>query len=342
MLGYSFDVSLERMVTVMVITCPHALGLAAPLVVAVSTTLSAKNGLLIRNRANFEEARNLNAVVFDKTGTLTEGKFGVTDIVANEGYTDEDVLRYGASLEQQSEHPIAVGMVKSAEQKELKLKQVTDFQSITGKGIEGEIDGRKINVVSPGYINSMNIKYDTEKLDQMSSQGKTVVFVLVDETLIGMIALADIIRESAKEAITSLKENDVHSIMLTGDNEKVAHWVAEQLGIDEIYAEVLPDHKADKVKEIQSKGWKVAMTGDGINDAPALATANLGIAIGAGTDVAMETADVVLVKSNPKDVVTLMDLSQKTYRKMVQNLWWAAGYNIFAIPLAAGVLDRKS
>ena len=338
MLGYSFDVSLERMVTVMVITCPHALGLAAPLVVAVSTTLSAKNGLLIRNRANFEEARNLNAVVFDKTGTLTEGKFGVTDIVANEGYTDEDVLRYGASLEQQSEHPIAVGMVKSAEQKELKLKQVTDFQSITGKGIEGEIDGRKINVVSPGYINSMNIKYDTEKLDQMSSQGKTVVFVLVDETLIGMIALADIIRESAKEAITSLKENDVHSIMLTGDNEKVAHWVAEQLGIDEIYAEVLPDHKADKVKEIQSKGWKVAMTGDGINDAPALATANLGIAIGAGTDVAMETADVVLVKSNPKDVVTLMDLSQKTYRKMVQNLWWAAGYNIFAIPLAAGVL----
>src|SRR5690625_431680 len=280
MLGYSFDVSLERMVTVMVITCPHALGLAAPLVVAVSTTLSAKNGFLIRNRANFEEARNLNAVVFDKTGTLTEGKFGVTDIVANEGYTDEDVLRYGASLEQQSEHPIAVGMVKSAEQKELKLKQVTDFQSITGKGIEGEIDGRKINVVSPGYINSMNIKYDTEKLDQMSSQGKTVVFVLVDETLIGMIALADIIRESAKEAITSLKENDVHSIMLTGDNEKVAHWVAEQLGIDEIYAEVLPDHKADKVKEIQSKGWKVAMTGDGINDAPALATANLGIAIG--------------------------------------------------------------
>ncbi|HLQ82589.1 MAG TPA: copper-translocating P-type ATPase [Pseudogracilibacillus sp.] len=338
MLGYSFDTSLERMVTVMVITCPHALGLAAPLVVAVSTTISAKNGLLIRNRTQFEEARNLDAVVFDKTGTLTEGKFGVTDIVASEGYTDEDVLTYGASLEQESEHPIAVGMVKSALEKELELKQITDFQSITGKGIEGNIAGKRVNVVSPGYVNDKNMTYDTDKFNEMSKAGKTVVFVLVEDKLIGMIALADIIRQSAKEAIATLKKNGIHSVMLTGDNEKVAHWVANQLGIEEVYPEVLPDHKADKIKEIQAKGWKVAMTGDGINDAPALATADLGIAIGAGTDVAMETADVVLVKSDPKDVVTLMELSKKTYSKMVQNLWWATGYNIFAIPLAAGVL----
>lgn len=337
-LGYSFDTSLERMVTVMVITCPHALGLAAPLVVAVSTTISAKNGLLIRNRANFEEGRNLNAVIFDKTGTLTEGKFGVTNIVASEGYTEDDVLQYGASLEQQSEHPIAVGMVKSAEEKELSLKQISDFQSITGKGIEGNIAGKKVNVVSPGYVNDLDMDYDKKAFEAMSEEGKTVVFVLVEDELIGMIALADIIRKSAKEAISTLHENGVHSIMLTGDNEKVAHWVAIQLGIDEVYAEVLPDHKAEKVKEVQAKGWKVAMTGDGINDAPALATADLGIAIGAGTDVAMETADVVLVKSDPKDVVALMDLSKKTYRKMVQNLWWATGYNIIAIPMAAGVL----
>ncbi|HLS60308.1 MAG TPA: heavy metal translocating P-type ATPase [Virgibacillus sp.] len=338
MLGYSFDVAIERMVTVMVITCPHALGLAAPLVVAVSTSISANKGLLIRNRANFEGARNLNAVVFDKTGTLTEGKFGITDVISNDGFSDEEVISWAASLEQNSEHPIAVGILKSAQDKEIKLKGVQDFKSITGKGIEGIIEGKKVNVVSPGFVNSQNIEYDKQRFNRMSNEGKTVVFVVLDEELIGMIALADIIRESAKEAIALLKEKDVHSIMLTGDNEKVAHWVAKQLDIDEVYAEVLPDNKANKVKEIQEKGWRVAMTGDGVNDAPALATADLGIAIGAGTDVAMETADVVLVKSNPKDVVDLMDLSKKTYRKMVQNLWWATGYNIFAIPLAAGVL----
>src|SRR5690625_3594018 len=337
-LGYPPYVAIERMVTVMVITCPHALGLAAPLVVAVSTTLSANKGLLIRNRANFENARNLNAVVFDKTGTLTEGKFGVTDIIPSEGFSEEEVLVWGASLEQNSEHPIAAGIVKSALDQGIALKSITEFNSITGKGIEGIIEGKKVNAVSPGFVNSNNMDYDKQKFNEMSEVGKTVIFVLLDEELIGMIALADIIRESAKEAISELKEKGVHSIMLTGDNEKVAHWVAKQLDIDEVYAEVLPDDKANKVKEIQSKGWKVAMTGDGVNDAPALATADLGIAIGAGTDVAMETADVVLVKSNPKDVVDLMDLSKKTYRKMVQNLWWATGYNIFAIPLAAGIL----
>src|SRR5699024_11166672 len=337
-LGYSFDVAIERMVTVMVITCPHALGLAAPLVVAVSTSLSAEKGLLIRNRANFEKARTLNAVVFDKTGTLTEGEFGVRDIMPHGEHSEEDVLLWGASLEQNSEHPIATGIVKKAQEENLTLKKITHFESITGKGIEGEIDGKKVNVVSPGFIKDEGMEFDTEAFDAVSETGKTVILILVDDALIGMIALADIIREAAKEAVASLKEAGVHSIMLTGDNEKVAHWVAEQIGIDEVYAEVLPDEKAEKVKEIQEKGWKVAMTGDGVNDAPALATADLGIAIGAGTDVAMESADVVLVKSNPKDVVALMDLSAKTYRKMVQNLWWASGYNIVAIPLAAGVL----
>ncbi|GLO65061.1 heavy metal translocating P-type ATPase [Oceanobacillus kimchii] len=338
LLGYSFDVAIERMVTVMVITCPHALGLAAPLVVAVSTSISAKKGLLIRNRANFEGARNLNAVVFDKTGTLTKGEFGVTNIVPSEGYNEGDLLKYASTVEQNSEHPIATGIVKEAKEQEVALGKLTDFESITGKGIQGKVDGRTVNVVSPGYVSDNNFSYDQQLFNEMSEEGKTVVFVLLEDELIGMIALADIVRETAKEAISTLKENGIHSIMLTGDNKKVANWVAKQLGIDEVYAEVLPDDKANQVKQIQAKGWKVAMTGDGVNDAPALATADLGIAIGAGTDVAMETADVVLVKSNPNDVVALMDLSKKTYRKMVQNLWWATGYNIFAIPLAAGVL----
>jgi len=338
LLGYSFDVAVERMVTVMVITCPHALGLAAPLVVAVSTAISAKKGLLIRNRANFEGARNLNAVVFDKTGTLTKGEFGVTDIIPSEGYSEDEILKLAASIEQNSEHPIATGIVKETNEKDINLGKVTDFESITGKGIQGKVDGKKVNVVSPGYVNSNNLSYNKQLFNKMSEEGKTVVFVLLEDELIGMIALADIVRETAKEAIATLKKNGIHSIMLTGDNKKVANWVANQLGIEEVYAEVLPDDKANQIKRIQEKGWKVAMTGDGVNDAPALATADLGIAIGAGTDVAMETADVVLVKSNPNDVVALMDLSRKTYRKMVQNLWWATGYNIFAIPLAAGVL----
>lgn len=337
-LGYSFDVAIERMVTVMVITCPHALGLAAPLVVAVSTTISAKKGLLIRNRANFEGARNLNAVVFDKTGTLTKGEFGVTNIVPSEGYKEEDILKYAASVEQNSEHPIASGIVNATKEKDILLGKLTDFESITGKGIQGKVDGRKVNVVSPGYVDNNNLNYNQQLFNDMSEEGKTVVFVLLEDQLTGMIALADMVRETAKEAIATLKANGIHSIMLTGDNKKVANWVAKQLGIDEVYAEVLPDDKANQIKQIKAKGWQVAMTGDGVNDAPALATADLGIAIGAGTDVAMETADVVLVKSNPNDVVALMDLSSKTYRKMVQNLWWATGYNIFAIPLAAGVL----
>lgn len=337
-LGYPFDTAIERMVTVMVITCPHALGLAAPLVVAVSTSISARQGLLIRNRADFEGARNLDAVVFDKTGTLTKGEFGVTDIVSEQNYDDKEVLALAAAIEQNSEHPIATGIVASAKEKGMGIGKVTEFASITGKGIQGLVNGQRINVVSPGYVNSTGLSYNQELFNKMSEEGKTVVFVLVDEELAGMIALADIVRDSAKEAVAALKEKGIHSIMLTGDNRKVANWVAEQLGIDEVYAEVLPDDKANQITKIKDKGWRVAMTGDGVNDAPALATADLGIAIGAGTDVAMETADVVLVRSNPNDVVALIDLSKKTYRKMVQNLWWATGYNIFAIPLAAGVL----
>ncbi|OED33157.1 copper-translocating P-type ATPase [Planococcus maritimus] len=337
-LGYSFDIAIERMVTVMVITCPHALGLAAPLVVAVSTSISAKQGLLIRNRADFEGARNLNAVVFDKTGTLTKGEFGVTDIIASNGYSKEQVLQLAAAIEQNSEHPIATGIVQSAKERNLAIGKVTDFESITGKGIQGQLEGTKINVVSPGYIKGENLPYDESVFNALSEEGKTVVFVLADNKLAGMIALADMVRDTAKQAVAALKEKGIHSIMLTGDNQKVANWVAAQLGIEEVYAEVLPDDKANQIKKIKDKGWRVAMTGDGVNDAPALATADLGIAIGAGTDVAMETADVVLVKSNPNDVVALIDLSKKTYRKMIQNLWWATGYNIFAIPLAAGVL----
>lgn len=337
-LGFPFDTSLERMVTVMVITCPHALGLAAPLVTAVSTSLSAKQGLLIRNRTNFEQATKVDAVIFDKTGTLTKGEFGVANIQAVEGTTADNVLQLAASVEQHSEHPLAQGIVQAAQDKELSLSSVTDFTSITGQGISGTLNEKNIRIVSPGYMNKNNVTYDEDYFNQVAEEGKTVVFVLQEEQLTGMIALADIVRETAKEAIQDLHEQGIHTVMLTGDNERVANWVAKQLAIDEVYAEILPDEKAEKVKEIQQKGWKTAMTGDGINDAPALATADLGIAIGAGTDVAMESADIVLVNSNPKDVVSLMHLSKKTQTKMVQNLWWASGYNIIAIPLAAGIL----
>ena len=336
--GFSFDTAIERMVTVMVITCPHALGLAAPLVVAVSTSLAAEKGLLIRNRANFELARKVDTVVFDKTGTLTEGKFGVTDMIPTDDMEEEQLLSWIASVEQHSEHPIANGIVNEARNRELSLMKVDNFESITGAGIEGTVDGKRILAVSPGYVKKQNVSFDEEKYESLAEEGKTVIFGILDGKLIGMIALADIVRSSANEAIHTLKERGVESIILTGDNHKVANWVAEQLEVEKVYAEVLPNEKAEKISEIKDENRKVAMTGDGVNDAPALATADIGIAIGAGTDIAMESADIVLVKSNPVDVVELLDLSNKTYKKMVQNLWWASGYNIAAIPLAAGVL----
>jgi Cu2+-exporting ATPase len=330
-----FVFALERTVTVMVITCPHALGLAIPLVVAVSTAISARNGLLIRNRAAFERARNLQAIIFDKTGTLTEGKFGVTDqITLNEKADKDEILAYAAAVEQNSEHPIAKGIVQSVEN----LKKVTDFKSIPGKGAQGKVDGKDIKVVSPGYLQEKNIKPENQEINKLNAEGKTVVYVLIDDQLQGAIALADIIRKESAEAISRLRKMDIKAMMLTGDNQQVAKYVAEKLNLDDYFAEVLPNQKADKVKEVQSRGLVVAMTGDGVNDAPALAQADVGIAIGAGTDVAVETADIILVRSNPQDAVDIIALAKATYRKMVQNLIWATGYNAIAIPLAAGVL----
>lgn len=330
-----FAFSLERTVTVMVITCPHALGLAIPLVVAVSTALSARNGLLIRNRAAFERARNIQAIIFDKTGTLTEGKFGVTDtIVFEESIEQVELLKYAASVETHSEHPLARGITSSSKE----TFPVKNFKAIAGKGAEGNVNGKDVKIVSPGYLREQNVGVEDERVKKLSSQGKTVVFIMIDGELKGALALADIIRPESKNAIKKLKEMKIKCMMLTGDNKQVAKWVSEEIGLDEYFAEVLPDEKSKKVKEVQSRGLIVAMTGDGVNDAPALAQADVGIAIGAGTDVAVETADIILVRSNPMDVVSILDLARATYKKMVQNLAWATGYNVVAIPLAAGVL----
>lgn len=345
--GSTFNYALSRTVTVMVITCPHALGLAIPLVVAVSTALSAKHGLLIRNRNAFEQARNIQAIIFDKTGTLTKGEFGVTETISfDDNYDEKEIFKYAAAVESESEHPIAQGIVKSSPEGTSEDKyQLKDFNSIPGKGAEGKVNAangtsaKDVKVVSPGYLEENKIETkEKDKIDKLSGQGKTVVFILIENKLVGAIALGDIIREESKEAIKQLKEMGVKPMMLTGDNKQVAKWVADELGLDDYFAEVLPDKKAEKVKEVQNRGMIVAMTGDGVNDAPALAQADVGIAIGAGTDVAVETADIILVKSNPKDVVSLIKFAKATYKKMVQNLIWATGYNVIAIPLAAGVL----
>ncbi|PIS00973.1 MAG: copper-translocating P-type ATPase [Chlamydiae bacterium CG10_big_fil_rev_8_21_14_0_10_35_9] len=328
-----FSFAMERAVTVMVITCPHALGLAVPLVVAVSTAIAAKRGLLIRNRSSFEESRKITAIVFDKTGTLTEGKFGISDTIALEGSKDE-ILSFAAAVEAHSEHPIAKGIVASVE----KIEEVQDFKAIPGKGAEGKVQGKNIKVVSPGYLKEKNISVNDVRIGEFNAQGKTVVFVLIDEKLRGVIALADVIRPESKKAVKELKEMGIRCMMLTGDHEQVAKWVSSEIGLDEYFAQVLPHEKKNKIEEIQKRGLFVAMTGDGVNDAPALAQANVGIAIGAGTDVAVETADIILVKSNPLDVLAIMGLARATYKKMIQNLIWATGYNAFAIPIAAGVL----
>lgn len=328
--------ALERAVTVMVITCPHALGLAIPLVIAVSTALSAKNGLIIRNRMAFEKAKNIQAIIFDKTGTLTKGKFGVTDVIAFNDMDEKEILKYAASIESHSEHPIAAGIVSAVNE----FFEIEEFKAIPGKGAEGKVNGKYVAVVSPGYLKERGIEIDNG-VKKIASQGKTIVYVLIDGQLKGAIALADIIRPESKKAIAKLKKMGIKCMMLTGDNKQVAEWVAKEVGIDEYFAEVLPNEKAKKVKEIQSRGFIVAMTGDGVNDAPALAQADVGIAIGAGTDVAVETADIILVRNDPMDVVSIIGLAKATYRKMVQNLAWATGYNAFAIPLAAGILYGK-
>ncbi|MHA1423353.1 MAG: copper-translocating P-type ATPase [Candidatus Thorarchaeota archaeon] len=335
-LGLDFQFGIERAVTVMVITCPHALGLAVPLVVSVSTSISAKNGLLIRDRAAFERARGLQAIVFDKTGTLTEGEFSVTDVVTFNEMNESLVLELAASLEVHSEHPIAKGVVRGAQERAISLKSASDFRAIPGKGATGTVDNQSISVMSPGFLDDLGILPKNETLDALARKGHTVVYVLVNDNLVG--ALADVIRYESKEAITRLKSMGIQAMMLTGDNQHVAKWVAEELELDDYFAEVLPHEKSAKIREIQERGLTVAMVGDGINDAPALAQADIGIAIGAGTDVAIETADIVLVRNDPLDAVSILDLSRATYSKMVQNLIWATGYNAAAIPLAAGVL----
>ena len=326
------------MVTVMVITCPHALGLAIPLVVAVSTTLSARHGLLVRNRSAFERARDLDAVVFDKTGTLTQGRFGVQQVIPFGDASEERVLTLAASLESHSEHPIGEGIVEAAQEREFELHEASDFEAIPGKGAQADVDGETVKVVSPGYLEENGIEVDDDALRDAREQGHTVVHVLSADEPVGAIALADLVREESRAAIDRLRELGLEVMMITGDSEAVAKSVAKELGLDDVFAEVLPDEKADKIEEVRDRGLRVAMVGDGVNDAPALATADLGVAIGAGTDVAIESADVVLVRSDPRDVPKIMDLAQATYRKTVQNLWWASGYNIVAIPLAAGVL----
>jgi len=335
-LGKDFEYALERMVTVMIISCPHALGLAVPLVVAISTSVSAKNGLLIRNRTAFENSRKITAILFDKTGTLTTGEFGVSRIKSiSDNLSDNELLQIAASIENSSEHPIAAGIVGKAKSESLTLDEPKSFQNITGKGIQATLKGKEIKIVSPGMLKEEGIETPKEAF---KTADETVVFVLIDNRLAGYIALADEIRPDSLAAINTLKERGIKVLMATGDNEKVGKAVSEALGLDGYFAEVLPEDKQQIIKDLQAKGEFVAMTGDGVNDAPALAQADVGIAVGSGTDVAAETADIVLVNSNPKDIAKLILFGTATYKKMMQNLWWAAGYNIVSVPLAAGVL----
>ena len=337
--GQSLAFAMERMVTVIVICCPHALGLAVPLVVAKSTALSAKHGLLIKNRTAFENARKITTIVFDKTGTLTVGKFEVSKIVSlQKELTENEILRLASALEQKSEHPIATGILQKVKDLSITIPATENFNAITGKGVEATVEGKKILVVSPGYLKDNNIAIPD---GFTANDTETVVFVIINNELAGYIALSDEISPESAEAIQTLKQNNIKSILLTGDNNKVAASVSKTLGMESFFAEVLPHQKLEKIKELQSKGEFVAMTGDGVNDAPALAQADIGIAVGSGSDIAAETAGIVLVNSNPTDIVNLVLFGKATYRKMIQNLIWATGYNVVALPLAAGVLYKQ-
>ena len=330
--------ALERMVTVMVTACPHALGVAIPLVVAISTTLSATNGLLIRNRTAFETTRKLSTIIFDKTGTLTKGSHTVQKIIPlTEHYSENDLLQYAAAVQQNSEHHIAKGIMQTLSEKKLELWKSDSFRYMQGIGVTGIVNGKSVVAAGPNYFvqNNKQVPAIPEEINQ---DAETVNFILIDDVPVGIVSLADTIREGAKEAIDQLRSMNIKSFLLTGDNEKVAAAVSKQLGMDGYLANVLPHHKQEKVKEFQDKGEIVAMTGDGVNDAPALAAADVGIAVGSGTDVAAETADIILVNSDPRDVVKMIDFGKKTYSKMIQNFVWAVGYNVVAIPLAAGVL----
>ncbi len=335
-LGKPFVFALERMATVMVITCPHALGLAVPLVVAISTSVSAQRGLLIRNRTAFENSRKITLLAFDKTGTLTKGNFGVTRYGSlNDSLDDQQVLRLAGALEGKSEHPLAMGIMQKIRDEKIETPEAEDFNAITGKGIEARVENKNVKVVSPGFVKEKNIEIPDKAY---KNEAETVVFILVDDQLAGFIAMADEIREESYEAVKTLKKSGIKLYMMTGDNEKVAKSVSDELGLDGYFAGILPDQKLEKVKEFQQDGEFVAMTGDGINDAPALATADVGIAVGSGTDIAAETADIILVNSNPGDIASLILFGKATYKKMIQNFIWATGYNVVAIPLAAGVM----
>lgn len=335
-LGFEFVYALERMVTVMVISCPHALGLAVPLVVAISTTMSAKKGLLIRNRTAFENARLITSIVFDKTGTLTKGSHELSEIVFfNDQYDRKELLRLAAGIEQHSEHYIAKGLMEKAKDEGIRVPQAEKFNYLPGKGIEGIVEGKEIKVAGPNYLKEKKIEIPDSVRNETSD---TIVYIIIDNKLVGYFCFADQLRDESFEAIKILKEKGIKTLLLTGDNDKTAKKVFDQLNMDGFIANVLPHEKLEKVKELQKKGEFVAMTGDGVNDAPALAQADVGIAVGSGTDVAAETADIILVNSNPKDIANLILFGRVTYKKMMQNLFWAAGYNIAAIPLAAGVL----
>ncbi|HEX8691236.1 MAG TPA: heavy metal translocating P-type ATPase [Longimicrobium sp.] len=334
--------AVERMVTVLVIACPHALGLAVPLVVAISTTLGARGGLLVRNRRGLEEARSLQAVVFDKTGTLTLGEHRVVAVAAD-GLPEGDALRLAAAVERDSEHPVARAIVKSAEERGLAVPASDGFEAIPGHGARARVDGRELLVGGPNLLRREGIEPPpllAQAAARAAEAGRSAVFLVEGGRVLAAFATADAVRPESAEAVRRLHENGIEVVMLTGDSRAVADSVARELGIDTVFAEVLPGDKADKIREIQARGKRVAMVGDGVNDAPALLTADVGVAIGAGTDVAVEAGDVVLVRSDPRDVPRIVELSKATYRKMVQNLWWAAGYNIVAIPLAAGVASR--
>ena len=337
LVGASAGFILERIVTVLVIACPHALGLAVPLVTAISTTLAAKNGLLVRQRMALEAARNVDVVLFDKTGTLTKGEQGVIDIMSTQ---PDKLLALAASLEAESEHPIARAIVTHARARQMATADVQGFSALSGRGVTGTIAGKRVYIGGPHLLREQALILDTqlETASQTAAQeGKTIVYVIEDSIILGFITLADVIRNESHEAVAQLQEAGIRVAMLTGDSQGVAAWVAEELGIKEYFAEILPEHNADTVKRLQQDGSRVAMVGDGVNDAPALTQADIGIAIGAGTDVAIESAGIVLASSDPRGVSRIVTLSQSTYRKMQQNLAWATGYNALAIPLAAGV-----
>ena len=335
LLGFPFVFALERMVTVMVISCPHALGLAVPLVVAISTSVSAQKGFLIRNRTAFENARLITTIIFDKTGTLTKGSHELQEVVIlDEQFEENELLRLAAGIEQHSEHYIAAGLMRKAKELKIKTPKSEKFNYLPGQGLEGIVEGKDIKVVGPNYLKENNI----DKVETKVEFTGTIVYVLIDKLVVGYFTFSDQIREESFEAVKLLKEAGIKNLLLTGDNERVAKKVSDALEMDDFLANVLPHDKLEKVKELQGKGEFVAMTGDGVNDAPALAQADVGIAVGSGTDVAAETADIILVNSNPKDIASLIIFGRATYKKMIQNLWWAAGYNVVAIPLAAGVL----